>query len=93
LLKAATEEKGGHHGQQTEDHVMMGIRSSFFLLVFRRNAARQRRMQEAGEQGRSQNLPFQSQELLGDLDRQNCKTDPIETRAGPVLGRGAHQRD
>jgi hypothetical protein len=70
---------------------MMGVRSSFFLLVFRRNAARQRRMQEAGEQGRSQNSPFQSQEPSGDLDRQNCKTEPLEIGASQVPGQGEEE--
>ena len=47
---------------------MMGARGSFFLQVYLRNAASQRRKQERGEQGRAQNIPLQSPEPSRNLD-------------------------
>jgi hypothetical protein len=74
----------GCHGLQLDDDAMMSIRGSFFVLVFRRNAARQRRKEELGEQARSQSsLP--SREPSREFDRPNFASERIEAGASPVL--------
>jgi hypothetical protein len=64
---------------------MMGVRGSFFLMAFRRNAARQRRMQQAGEQGRSQSS-LQSPEPSEALDCSRLENEGIEGGASSAPG-------
>jgi hypothetical protein len=71
---------------------MMGTRGSFFMQVYLRNAATQRRKQERGdEQGRFQNLPLQSPEPSRDLNHTNFESESIEEGASPVPGQGGRK--
>jgi hypothetical protein len=73
---------------------MMGTRSSFFLQVYRRNAARQRWREERDALGRAQSLPLQSQEPARHLDRKNGENERMDTGTGLVPEQGGRrQRD
>jgi hypothetical protein len=61
---------------------MMGARSSFFLQVYRRNAARQLWREERDALGQSQSLALQSQEPARNLDRDNGENERVQTGAG-----------
>jgi len=72
---------------------MMGARSSFFLQVFRRNAARQLWREERDALGRSQILPLQSQQPARNLDRENGENERVETGAGLAPDQGVRTQE